>query len=373
MPATLFTECHYSVFFSYAFRDNTVPLPNWIGDFHTELLNALPDQIDGVKVPPIYFSEETPPVHGLLDETLRDAVRQSFAVMIFVADTYLTSEWCLEELKHFRAQFGDDGFRDRFFIVAMSKPAIDELKARAAWRAVCGDRDLVHLPFHRRPRDVWHRPMVMFVADPDRPGRKIFPATDFWELFLTLREALEGQMKSAVLREAPAVGYPTTVTKASADDLVRVYIEAAKQQEAYWESLQRQIVTKWDEVVAQEDVEPPLRLRPERLNAIDLHQSSALQSANGVILIWAGKNAASVSAQINAIEPHLPGSPGAPGIVAYLSTGPEDKPVMDAIQNWDVVRFRARAADGSTTVLAADAPRLSRFMHDVLQHKRSGA
>lgn len=371
MPTRPLRECTYSVFFSYAHQDN-VDWDDWITDFRNELRKSQAANVSGVPVPPIHLSQGNGPINGVLDARLYEAIEGSFAMVIFVAEHYLASRWCLEELKYFKKVFGDEGFRDRLFIVAMSKPAMEELKARDAWREICDKKELVHLEFHRKAKEVWHRPLIMFVADPDRADRKIFPSTEFWELFLSFREALRRQMRVAVLREERPTGYPSALALAPSpiDDVVRIYIEADRRQDRYWESLQRQVVGKWDEVVAEEIVEPPLHLRPERLDAADMSRCPELQLANGVILLWANKSATSVAAQIDAIEPHLPGDSVAPGIVIYLGGAPDDRPPLNSIRNWSVVRFRAREAEGSTTVLAADAPRLSQFMHDVLQHKR---
>jgi hypothetical protein len=370
MPAKLFRDCDYSVFFSYAHEDNDY-WDAWITDFRNELRKSQASNVSGVPVPPIHLSQGNGPINGSLDERLYRAIEGSFAMVIFVADHYLASKWCLKELEYFKECFGDEGFRDRLFIVAMSKPAVDELKRHDAWRAICGEEDLAHLEFHRKSREVWHRPLIMFVADPERPDRKIFPTTEFWERFLSFREKLREQMREAVLREERGRGYPSSQSTAPADDVVRVYIEADRRLDRYWESLQRKVVEKWDEVVAEEGVEPPLHLRPERLNAADVSRSPELQLANGVILLWASKSATSVAAQIDAIEPHLPGASIAPGVIIYLGSGPDDRPPQDEIKRWKVIGLRARETDGSTTVLGSYAERLREYMKYVLEHKRA--
>lgn len=368
MPATPFNECKYSVFFSYAHEDNR-RWQNWITDFRDELRNGLPSRISGAPVPPIHLSEGNGPINGVLDEELYEAIKVSFAMIVFVHDNYLESDWCLQELAHFSSLFGDDGFRQRLFIVAMSKAAIDELTARKEWKELCGKATLVWMQFYRQKPEETGWPINMYVTDPDRPHRKVVIATDFWELFLRLREKLVDKFKVAVQRETRATSYPTAAARLDTDTLVRVFIEADSRQEQYWESLGRQVVASWDQVVALEVVEPPLLIRPEKLKVGDVETGSALDDANGVILLWAKKSADSIAAEINALEPRLSGPRFAPGLIAYLMTSPADRPASASIFNWPVVCFLARP-DGSTTVLADDAPKLSEFMRRVLKHKR---
>jgi len=364
-----FSQCQYSVFLSYAFKDDS-GWNDWISDFGYELDKSLEARVTGVRVPPALLASKNGPINGSLSARLREAIDQSFAMIIFVHDNYLVSDWCLQELKYFREQLGEVGLHERLYIVAMSEDAIRTLERRPAWREAFPGGDQVWMQFFRD--DNPGRPIDVYTADPNR-RRKIVVSTEFWEKFVELRENLAAAMRAAHQAEAATLSFPTAVAHApaSAADkaLVRVYIEGDEQQ-AFWESMGRQVVASWDQVVALEVLEPPLRLRPTGLEMSDIDRRPLLDDADGVILLWARKTPDSLVAQINQVEPKLSGPDFAPGLVAYLMASASDQPPGDTIFNWPVVRFIGRA-DGSTTVLADDAPRLADFLRRVLRRKRA--
>jgi hypothetical protein len=120
-------------------------------------------------------------------------------------------------------------------------------------------------------------------------------------------------------------------------------------------------VFAWDQVVALEKPEPPLRLRPTGLPMTDILSRPRLDDADGVVLVWGWRTPDSLASQIAQVEPKLSGPHFAPGLIAYLMERPDDQPASDSINNWPVVRFATRS-DGSVVVLADDQPRLARFL-----------
>jgi len=376
MTVSSFSQCSYSAFLSYAHADDEA-WRNWVSDFCYELDHSLEARVSGTRVPRAHLSSKNGPIHGPLNGALRSAIEQSFAMIVFVHDNYLTSEWCLQELRHFKALAGEEGFRDRLYIIALSEQAIEALTARESWRQLFSQGDQVWMKFFKE--DASDQPIDIYTTDPRR-NRKIVVSTDFWDGFIKIREDLAAKMRRAHQREAAARTYPEPAAApvplaasvaAHPDDgqMVRVYIEGNATQEQFWEPLGLQIVASWDQVAAEAQCEPPLLLRPTGLDMNDIDSRPMLDDADGVVLLWARKTPDSVVAQIGLVEPKLSGPNIAPGLVAYLMDSMQDVPVIPTINNWPVVRFLTRA-DGSATVLASDAPLLANFVREVLQHKR---
>ena len=191
----------------------------------------------------------------------------------------------------------------------------------------------------------------------------------FWDRFVKLRERLAKKIKREIQAEQ-ALQNNLIVPQSSppVDEHVRVYIEANKDHDLYWESLGEQVVISWDQVVALERIEPKLHLRPTGLPMNALAQRPLLDGANGVILLWGRKTPDSLAAQISQVEPKLSGPQPAPGLVAYMMQDLTDMPGPTTINNWPVVRFVTR--DNGCIVAADDAPKLTKFLKRVLVHKR---
>jgi hypothetical protein len=322
-------------------------------------------------VPRTHLSSKNGPIHGGLNDALRCNVEASFSMVLLVHDNYLESQWCLQELKHFRDMFGDEGFRERLYIVAMSEDAINRLTDRDTWHQLFPYDEQVWMPFFQEEhRD---RPIPIYASNARQ--KQVVVANDFWDRFVDLREDLAAKIKTYVNADRPAPSYPsaTAAVEAAAPsetNLVRVYIEANQEQQKYWEPLGQQVAISWDQVVALERVEPPLYLRPTGLPMSELDQRPMLDDADGVVLLWAKKTPDSLAAQISQVEPKLSGPQFAPGLVAYLMEGASDQPASTTINNWPVVRFATRS-DGSATVVVDDAPILGKFLRSVLAHRRA--
>ena len=370
----------YSVFMSYAHDDDT-SWSSWISLFNDELHRTLPARLRQLEPPGTFLSSKNGPIQGGLDDALYKAIENSFAMVVFVHDGYLLSPWCLKELQFFRDLHGEDGFRERLFIVAMSESAIKELSERDEWLGLFPSPDPVWMKFHQRPTREPDQPIDMFLEYPQ--GNAAVVATEFLQPFFRLRERLVRVIRDAadldpdlfkpqpeVLARTPATSTLPVPCQALE---VRVYIESEPGQEGYWEPLGLQVMQAWA-VVAEADTEqPPLWLRPTGLPLHDLRNRPRLDDADGVILLWGEKTPESLLAQIQMVEPKLTPPKVAPGLIAYLTNAnavPAEQ-VPNSIRGWPVVRFASPHADPASAVVdPRDAPRLAQFLSDVLKRKR---
>jgi len=148
-----FSDCEFTAFISYAHADD-VAWFNWVTDFRNELERGLAARLRGVRVPRMHMSGENGPVSGVLAEELKERIADSYAMIIVVHDNYAQSDWCLKELAYFKSLFGDEGFRDRLYIVALSETAINQVTRSAAWRELVPSADQLWIPFfEERDRD----------------------------------------------------------------------------------------------------------------------------------------------------------------------------------------------------------------------------
>ncbi|MEY2688159.1 MAG: hypothetical protein RL375_2357 [Pseudomonadota bacterium] len=191
-----FRDCRYSVFVSYAHEDDTAE-NGWVSKFADVLKAKLQNRLRRAGVPKVHdvhLSGRNGPVNGPLAEELEANVADSYAMVIVVHNCYVLSEWCLKELEYFRARFGDEGLRDRLYIVAMSKGAIDDVVAKPDWRRLTLPGQ-TWVPFYRD-------------SDPERPARVRMENNEFSELFDTqvekMLKKLEESVKSDLARPAPA-------------------------------------------------------------------------------------------------------------------------------------------------------------------------
>ena len=335
---------------------------------------TLPTRLRGVPVPKVHLSGKNGPVAGDLGDELRGRIADSFAMILVVHDNYAESGWCQQELAYFKSLFGDEGFRERLYIFALSQSAMEQVMATDAWKQLSPGANLVYMHFFQDD-------------DPDMPigiySDKGIVANAFWTPFVRLREDFAKKIKAdceAGSGRAPlaasvsaSAAFAGTLTAKPAppaiDDSVRIYIESNQNEVDHWESVGAQAVKSWDAVVAGMALAPPLYVRPSGLPMDRIDQYPQLDDADGVILLWGQKTSDSLVAQIRKVEQKLSGRDLAPGVVAYLMPpqGVADQ-ALSAF-GWPVVRFNAPQAQG-IEVVAQDAPKLEAFLRKVLERKQ---
>ncbi len=161
-------DCEFTAFISYAHADDEAWF-DWVTQFRTELERSLGALLRGIRLPRFHLSGENGPVAGVLSDELMKRVEASFAMIIVVHDNYAQSDWCLKELEYFKSLFGDAGFRQRLYIVAMSETAMLKVSSSAAWQNLLPTDEQVWIPFfeptdHTRPLDIYLAPGLVAPA-----------------------------------------------------------------------------------------------------------------------------------------------------------------------------------------------------------------
>lgn len=182
------SECQFSAFISYAHADDEA-WGNWIGHFKNELYKALAARLRGLKIPPMHFSSLNGPAHGILGDELRSRIDNSFCMIIVVHDNYVTSDWCLKEIEYFKKLFGDEGFRKRLYIIAMSETAIGTLERKSEWKQLFPDPQQVWRPFYKRAAEAKDQPLRIYI------DTNVIDDM-FWQELNIVREDLAKSIKS---------------------------------------------------------------------------------------------------------------------------------------------------------------------------------
>lgn len=187
-------ECKYTAFISYAHADDVFCM-NWISQFCVEFERQLRSGMrTATPLPGMHLSARDGPTSGFLDSELEARIASSYAMIIVVHENYVTSPWCREELRYFKKHFGDAGFSDRLYVVALSEAAIRKVTGSDEWRAIVPERPLTTFPFYDEgKRD---RPAPVYL------GQGIL-SPSFIEPFGRLRDDLVAKLKRAPL-PAPA-------------------------------------------------------------------------------------------------------------------------------------------------------------------------
>jgi len=176
----------YSAFISYAHADD-VRCHQWVSFFATELQRGLEAVMRGVQLPPVHKSGDNGPVAGALGPELRDRIDKSFAMVLVVHDNYVLSEWCRAELEYFCQRFGEEGCRERLYIVALSEPAVQKVAGGETWKRLLPMGQL-WMPFfdeqqRGEPLDIYMAPQLV------TPG--------FKKMFNRLREDFVAKLRAA--------------------------------------------------------------------------------------------------------------------------------------------------------------------------------
>lgn len=202
-------DCEYTAFISYAHADDTASI-DWVSHFCRELHRVLPAVARIPRLPPLHQSGLNGPVAGVLGDELKANLAASFAMVIVVGEHYVHSEWCLRELAYFRELFGEQGFRQRLFIVAMSEPAALELAKKPEWRTLMPEGDQLWLGFFKDEDRRY--PIEVYAGD-----RMIAVSPRFTVPFRRLLEEFAQRLKADATQahRAPAVATgPTPIAPA---------------------------------------------------------------------------------------------------------------------------------------------------------------
>lgn len=358
-----FAECRYYAFFSYSVEDNRA-WNKWVSCFKDELFYSLPGRVRGIPLPPIHLCEDYPMVSGSLDAKLKENVRDTFAMFLFVHDSYLDSGWCLKELEYFKSQFGEEGFRERLYVIAMSKNAITNLTKHDMWKRLYPFDDQLWVPFFQANKP--DQPIQIYTGeDDDAEGKRRVVSNAFWKAFVDIREELADKIRDAAARSK----FATEAAPAEDPQMVRVYIETDEPQDEYKGPLAAQVTNSWEQVVTNYHVEPTLYVRPTGLPMKEINDRPYLDDADGVVLLWDEKTPASLLAQITAVEKKLRGKTPIPGIIAYPMKEGAQTPAVGHVQNWQVLKFEPDA-QGGLRIADQDGIALVIFLTKVLERKR---
>lgn len=148
-----FDDAKAPFFLSYCNADNDYP-NGWVTEFHDRLTKALSNHLGRTRWPenkePIY-QEFTKWTAGDLDETLAQAARSSFVLVIVAGKNYHESPYCLKEIQWFLGE-NPEVRRQRIFIVAKDKNVKDKLIEKTK-----NDKDLssllsglIWIPFYNK-------------------------------------------------------------------------------------------------------------------------------------------------------------------------------------------------------------------------------
>jgi hypothetical protein len=364
-----YRQCRFSAFFSYSHADSD-GWNDWVTSFGQELMMGLKSRLIGADVHPLHVSGDHSLQGGVLGETLVASLSDSFVMVLFVHDGYRESTWCWHELKAFKETFGEEGFRQRLYIVVMSEPAWQELNTREHWQQLFPFKDQRWLPFYRH--DNAERPLRIFSEDPLNQSRKTRVSPAFWEPFVDFREELVGKIKQSVAAERVRA-YPEARSGPPSEPEstdVLLFIETPRGLERRAEAIGEEVSSRWTEFVEQMALRPPLLLRPTGLPMEDLRLRPRLANADGVILLWASKTPATLAVEIQKLEPSLEGPDVAPGLIAYPIIDGEPPAIAGKLNGWAVVRFTYDAQGKARPLDDDDAGRLENFVSKVIRRKR---
>jgi TIR domain len=365
-----YKDCTYSAFVSYAHQDDKLCY-GWVNHFCDELSEGLGARLRGQDIHELHLSGKNGPIKGVLTKELKERISSSFAMIIVVHENYTHSDWCLEELSYFKDTFGNEGFRDRLYILALSEKWIRSVEKTESWKQL--------LPYKGQ---IWKR----FYSDDNKnmpppvyEGKKmISPA--FIELFdpfvndlaKEIKKDLESPMKSTPRLPGPSHSISPQMSRTSStdhDELV-LYIESNQNQRNLWEPLGEQIKSKWDEIIAKmgQKETPQLQFSFQALPIDQIDQYPTLEDAAGVILLWGGIPPQTLIAHIRKVERRLYNTHDrTPRIVAYLIPPQLNPNKPMPAWGWSVLRFDAEPED-KIAVVHDESADLEKFLLKIFKH-----
>jgi hypothetical protein len=384
---TRYSDCTYSAFISYAHADDRSNF-GWISHFRRELHSKLSGDLartpGGAK--PAHLSQENGPIKGALSDELRTRINQSFALIIIAGDNYAGSEWCVEELAHFKDQFGHDGLKERLYILVLRDDVMARVEANPEWQGLALPNTVWLRCYDERNKAVAPY-MNRDVLTPEFQ-EIVSKITD--DLVLGIRASFDDKVAPAV-KETELVCVPpasprqatdTTEARVAADassagsagdarNSVRIYIESNPIEVNEWKPLGRRIAEVWKDVNSELQKNPPLpmRVRGLEVDGID-PRKQRLHDADGVVLLWGKKDSHALRESIDKMEYLLPEDDAiAPGIVACLRP-PQTAGRSSEALGWSVVGFENH--DSAMKEEPGEANKLRSFLKDILD-KRSAA
>lgn len=263
------------VFVSYAHADDA-PMadnsPGWVSQFVDHLQRTVLRQAGGVDIG-FWMDHRLEPQRHVSDE-LRQRIRDSAVILVFLSPGYLASKWCLQEVTDFVAEVGAGGADNRVFLVEVLPTererwhvALRELSPVALWTQTLA-----------RPE-----PRTKGWPVPDARGDR-----DYWDEINDLASILARQLR--VL--GPAASPPASgtlaqlVTPASSPnavgDVLSIVVHAADDEDEH-------LVKDAQDMLSELDADPYLapRLGPNETPA--QHRTAVEQlvrSSDGVLVVY---------------------------------------------------------------------------------------
>ena len=352
-PAPLPRDFAYTATISYAIADDK-NWNGWVGQFRQELEGSLAAQLRGTRLPPLFMAGEGGPVSGRLSDELASRLAASFALILVVHDNYASSDWCQRELELFVQQHGATALRDRVYVVALSRSAVERVVSSPDWQRLGSGEsgDQVWLPFYE-------------ADDPDRP-QPIYLQTGivspaFRVPFERLRSDLATKLRLAGVGAAAKPERPT-VESGAADRNVRLYIESNREDRQLWQAIGEKLEHDWDAWQDEWDPSSTLRLRLRtRGLPMDRLDSFPLDDADGVLLLWGRKSAEVLAAQVAKLEHKLAADRGAAGLIVRLD-GSDERTEVGSAMNWPVVVFSLER-EQQISLAPGDVETVKQFLH----------
>jgi hypothetical protein len=137
---TLPHDCKYLAYLSYANADDTA-LGGWVMRFRQEFERSLRPMVPEEAGRDLIVSANATLSGNLLDQVLRQQLESSFSMIVLVHDHHARSGFLQQELAYFThvaAERGDDP-RRLIYLVALSRPAMAELRRHTKWQDLLGD------------------------------------------------------------------------------------------------------------------------------------------------------------------------------------------------------------------------------------------
>jgi hypothetical protein len=322
-PLPAIADCEFLAWISYARADDQA-WSDGVQALRLELDRGIRASLRGLRLPPVVGAETVLAGSDLAEhvhERLQASVARSFCFILIAGEATTRSEWCQRETAAFLRLYGRQSI-ERLYIVAVSRPAAEQVLAWPLWQEYGVAESLVYARFYSEEHPTEPVPVYL--------GRGVLnPA--FHEAFTRLRDHLALAIRRSAEQQparpaAVAAAAPHTDLAAPAT----VYIESNRHERSLWQPIGELLRLRWQALNGHDDV-PPISLRVRGL-PIDAIDQVPLDDADGLVLLWGRKTPDALVAQINRVESRLGATVLPPGIVAYLS--PPQPPADEPVPAW---------------------------------------